>query len=123
MPGVPLNRGLIFLRMFQALPNLYSNSFFGDRWAVDKCSSIDLNVLVHYLEQLALQLISQCRCGLSEPLHNLLLPRSWASIILNMWMRGPQSPSHFDLVLLLNPAASLLCAINNWNGDGKYHFP
>ncbi|KAF8336973.1 uncharacterized protein EI90DRAFT_3119273 [Cantharellus anzutake] len=120
----PLSRSsyvndMTYLFVTQAqVPIAQGASFFG--WAAETCPSIDLNVLVHYLEQLSLRMIFEFRRARQDSYHNLLLPRSWAIMMTGMTAQGPNN--FVNIHQLLSPVMNLLQTVNNWNGYGKSHF-
>ncbi|KAF8336964.1 uncharacterized protein EI90DRAFT_93924 [Cantharellus anzutake] len=88
------------------------------RWVVEKKPPIDLNVLVHFLEILCIQLVFQCSSRRPRPLHNLLLPRSWAIRVLDMFSDNP--PTIFRIRELLTPIIEILHNISGWDGSGVF---
>ncbi|KAF8336960.1 uncharacterized protein EI90DRAFT_3013934 [Cantharellus anzutake] len=87
------------------------------QWVVEAKPPIDLNVVVHYLELLCMQLVFEYSM-LFSPLHNLLLPRSWAPWVLDMFSDSP--PTVFCITRFLAPVIDILHALSSRDGYGFF---
>ena len=81
--------------------------------------TIDVNVLLHLVEQVSLDMTMNSR-NIQAPaaaFHDLLLPRAW--ILYAVRHQRTLKAQEIDLVAFLDPMRALLAKIYHWDGSGR----
>ena len=80
--------------------------------------TMDVNVLVHFMEHLVLAIMTNERLALRrEVFHDLLLPRSWILYAIRHQQKVPmEQPEPSDMI---TPMGALIARICHWDGSGE----